>query len=90
MLETDVTEVIAQRQQKFIAVEVRRAEQRIGFQHQLVMGGELLRPDLQGFRAVRKHVQVHRNLRAGIQVETAEIAAGKQRRIHQCFQRSSA
>ena len=83
MLESDLTEVIAEGQQEFVSVVMRRTEKGVCLTHELAMRGQLLRLDCERFGTVRDEVQMHRRLRTRVQIEASEIVTGEQRRVHQ-------
>ncbi|KAG1387420.1 hypothetical protein G6F59_016411 [Rhizopus arrhizus] len=83
MLQADATEAVSQRQQEFIVVVVARAIELVGLLHQRTVELDLCVRRLQRLGVVGEHVEVHRHLRARVEVDALVVLAGEQRRIDQ-------
>ena len=87
MLQADAAEVIADREEKIVVVEVPRAEQLPGLAHEPAVRLHLRGRGRQLLGRVRKHVEGHGHRRAGVEVEPREVAAGEHGGVHQHLER---
>ncbi|MNV58444.1 hypothetical protein D3C71_1508220 [compost metagenome] len=83
VLQADAAELVGQRQQELVAVEVACAVELVHLLHQRAVRLDLLWLGGQRFGLIGEDIQVHRHLRTGVQIEALEVAAGEQRRVDQ-------
>lgn len=82
MFQADTAQLLGQRQQEFVMVEVTRAVQLVHLLHQRSVRLDLLGLGLQRFGFIGEHIEIDRLL-AGAQLHALVVLAGEHRRIDQ-------
>ena len=76
VLEPEVRDLIAERQQKIVFPEVTRAKERFLFHHELREAPEIVRLHFEGRDGIGHYVEAVWHARAGRQIECAQVSAG--------------
>jgi hypothetical protein len=87
MLQSEVGDAIAQRQEKPVGAVVTRAEERPGFRDEAVVGGAGLGRDLQRLVALRGHLHEMRDGASLADGQLAKMSPANHGRIHQRLER---
>ena len=81
MLETEVRDLIAEREQKMIFAIMPGAEQRARFTNELSVFLDKIGRRVQGFVAVGGDVEIMRGCRTGTEFDAPEVTSGEDRRV---------
>ena len=87
VLEADVAEVIAEREQEIVVIVMMRAEQRIGLARELRVGGQGRRRMIAALGRIGHDVELHRGLSVASSGTRLKCIPGEQRRIEQRLER---
>ena len=83
MLYTGRRQCVAYRDEEIIAVVVMRSEQQVRLLYERAMSSYLRGGGSEQLGTIGKQIQVYRDLRPGVEIDTREVTAGVQRRVDQ-------